>query len=127
MFELLRGKAAFLQWSCRIAAWPLGVCIALLHVVPAAHRPVTAIGHGLEHVGIFLLLGLAFGFGYPRRLWAVLWGLVVYCLTVEAIQIAVPGRHARLSDLLINAASALMGVAIAVALVRVWGRWKEER
>jgi VanZ family protein len=127
VLELARGKAAFLQWTCRIAAWPLGFGLALLHVVPATHRPVTVIGHGLEHVGVFLLLGLAFGLGYPRRLWAVLRGLVVYCLTVEAIQIAVPGRHARLSDLLINAASALMGVAIAVVLVRVWERWREER
>jgi len=104
----------------------LGICIALLHVVPPTHRPVTAVGHGLEHIGIFLLLGLAFGLGYPRRLRAVLAGLVVYCLTVEAIQLAVPGRHARLSDLLINAASALIGVAIAAVLIRVSVRWKEE-
>lgn len=124
MHERSQGKAALLHRSCRIAAWPLAVGIALLHVVPAAQRPVTPMGHGLEHIGVFLLLGLVFGLGYPRRLRAVLLGLVVYCLAVEAIQLVVPGRHARLSDLLINAASALVGVALAVVLTRVWGRWK---
>lgn len=126
MGALLRGDGALLYRSCRITAWPLAVFIALLHVVPAAQRPVTPMGHGLEHIGIFLLLGLVFGLGYPRRLRAVLPGLVVYCLTVEAVQLVVPGRHARISDLLINAASALMGVAIAVMLVRLWRLWKQE-
>lgn len=126
MLDKLRSEAGPLRSVGRMAVWLLAIGIVLLHVVPATHRPVTAVGHGLEHVGIFLLLGLAFGLGYPGRVRAVLSGLLVYCLTVEALQIAVPGRHPRLSDLLINTASALMGLAVAVVLMRVRARRRGE-
>jgi VanZ family protein len=109
------------------SAWGLAIGIALLHAVPATHRPVTGAGHNLEHLAVFVLLGLAFGLGYRHRLQLLLPALSVYCLVVEAMQIVVPGRHARLADLVINTGSALLGVGLAALSIRLWQRFGEGR
>jgi hypothetical protein len=80
----------------RVAAWLLVATIAALSLVPPSWRPVTGAGHGLEHIAIFLATGLAFGLGH-----------------------FVPGRHARMSDFVIDAASACIGVAVALVTTRM--------
>src|SRR2546429_9712162 len=41
--------------------------ITLLSLVPPQYRLVTAAAHNLEHLAIFLSVGIAFGAGYPDR------------------------------------------------------------
>jgi len=61
------------------------------------------------------MLGIAFGVGYARQRWPVALGLVGFTAAVEFAQLFVPGRHARLSDFVIDAGAVCLGIAI------VWG------
>lgn len=108
----MTGGLSVVQFFCRVAAWLLGLCIFLLHVVPANYRLTTPAGHSLEHIAVFLLIGLTCGFGYHRQFRSLLLGLAAYCLFLEAIQMVVPGRHPRISDLLMNTTSALLGACL---------------
>lgn len=103
---------------CRIAAWFLAVAIFVLHIVPPTHRPVTSAAHNVEHLVIFLGLGLVFGLGYYLRTRLLALALPAFCLAVEAVQQWVPGRHARLSDFLVNTVSAVVGLGVAFVLIR---------
>jgi VanZ family protein len=85
--------------------------IVFLSVVPAAARPGTG-AHNLEHIGIFLATGFAFACAYPKRL-TVMLALATFAAAVEAAQILVPGRHARLSDLIVDVAGICTGALLA--------------
>jgi VanZ family protein len=99
----------------RVAAWFLLLAIVVLSVVPPTYRPVTPAPHDVEHLVIFLLMGLAFGLGYESRPVLQIIGLVAFSAGIEALQLYVPGRHARLSDFLVNAVSVAFGVGLAAA------------
>lgn len=107
-----------MQLLCRLVAWSLAIVIVILHVVPPTHRPVTAASHNVEHLAIFLALGLAFGLGFARRARPLVVALPLYCLIIEAMQYWVPGRHARVLDLLVNVTSVLVGLGLAVVITR---------
>ena len=99
----------------RVVGWLLLAVIVFLTLSPASYRPVTKFGHNLEHFLIHLVLGITFGIGYARRWWLLALGLVGLTAAVEFAQLFVPGRHARLKDLVIDAGAVCLGVAI------VWG------
>ena len=100
----------------RVISWLLLAAAAFLTLAPRTFRPYTGVEHHLEHFLAFALLGLVFGLGYPRR--PVLLALigVMAAAALEILQRWVPGRHALLSDFMINAAGLCIGVAAAVAL-----------
>ena len=91
------------------AAWLLAATIVVLSLVPPSLRPVTGVAHDFEHLLIFLATGMAFGFGYPSRHRLLLIGLLTFTATVELGQNFVPGRHARLSDFLVDTAASWLG------------------
>jgi VanZ family protein len=99
-------------------ALTLGACPALLiaivvlSLVPAHDRPVTALPHSLEHLTIFFAAGLAFGIGYPQRRLFQFVALLAFTAAIELAQLLVPGRHARLSDFLIDAGGVTVGLWI---------------
>jgi VanZ family protein len=95
------------------SAWLLALAIVVLSVVPPLHRPVTNASHGVEHLLIFLATGLAFGLSYPKRRGIAAVGLVTFAGAIELAQLFVPGRHARMSDFVIDAAAACIGVALS--------------
>jgi VanZ family protein len=99
----------------KIAGWLLLAIIVFLTLSPPSYRPVTKVGHNLEHFLIHVLLGISFGIGYARQWWLVALGLVGLTAAVELAQLFVPGRHARLKDFVIDAGAACLGVAI------IWG------
>ena len=101
---------------CAIAAWLLATAIVVVHMVPPAYRPVSAASHGLEHMAIFFALGLAYGVAYQNRLRVLVVALPAFCAGVEVMQIWIPGRHARLTDFLIDTLSVLAGVGTAFIL-----------
>ena len=99
-------------------ALTLGACaalliaIAVLSLVPAHDRPVTALPHALEHLTIFFAAGLAFGIGYPQRHGFQFLALLVFSAVIEMAQLVVPGRHARLTDFVVDA----VGIITALSL-----------
>jgi VanZ family protein len=97
----------------RVAAWFLLLAIVVLSVVPPDYRPVTSAPHDVEHLVIFFLTGLAFGLGYASRRFLQIIGLAAFSAGIELLQLYIPGRHARLSDFLVNAVSVALGVGSA--------------
>jgi VanZ family protein len=94
----------------RIAAWSLAAAIVILSLVPPALRPATSAPHSLEHLLIYAATGFAFGLAYKRRHDLLAVFLVISSSIIEIAQLFVPGRHARLSDLIIDAIAACIGL-----------------
>jgi VanZ family protein len=105
----------------RLTAWTALAAIVLLTFVPPALRPVSAVPHVLEHFAVFLLVGGAFASGYPRRQLAIAVAAVPMTAVLELLQLFAPGRHARLSDFIINALGACAGVAVVWLIARGGG------
>jgi VanZ family protein len=101
----------------RVAAWVMVAAIVALTVVPPGLRPITAFPHGIEHAFTFLAVGILFGMAYIEREWILGIGVVVFCAAIEILQLYVPGRHARISDFVIDSAAGIAGVFL-VAFVR---------
>ena len=63
-----------------------------------------------------MVTGLAFGLGYGPKYISLALALVGFSGVVEIAQTLAPGRHARLSDFIIDAVAVTAGVAAAPAL-----------
>jgi VanZ family protein len=100
----------------RFLAWLLVAAITALSILPAEFRPVTPAPSFLEHFTVFLITGMAFCFGYRDRKVVVSVFLPLFAGSIEFAQLWVPGRHSRLSDLLVNISGALVGIE-AIALI----------
>jgi VanZ family protein len=102
----------------RIAAWCIAAAIAVLSVVPPALRPETGTPNNIEHFLIYFAAGFAFGLGYKlaRTLLAIL--SVMFCGCIEVLQLFVPGRHARLSDFIVDSLAMCLGL-MTTSLMRV--------
>ena len=112
-----------LQKTCQFSAWVLVLGIIVLSVVPARDRPVTPMPHTVEHLGIFILTGAAFGVGYWRYLFFSIVAVTIFSGLIELIQLYLPDRHARLSDFIIDACSISIGVIIGAFVVRFGTRY----
>jgi VanZ family protein len=99
--------------AARIAGWLLLAVIAFLSLSPASLRPVTPVGHTMEHVLAHVLVGGLFGIGYSKRPWLLVLSLVGLTAAIELAQLFVPGRHARLGDFVVDAGAACLGVGLA--------------
>lgn len=102
-------REASLQRVVRITAWSLAATIVVLSLVPSELRPETGVRHNLEHFFAFAATGAAFGLGYEARSGVREIRLIIFAGTVEIAQLFVSGRHARLSDFIVDA------LAISVA------------
>src|SRR4051812_39342425 len=100
----------------RIIAWLLTAAVTFATLGPPRYRPHSALGQQGEHALAFVLVGLAFGFGYPRRR-ALTAGIAVVSIgMLELLQLWMPGRHARLEDFIVDALAACAGIAVAAML-----------
>jgi VanZ family protein len=108
--------APSIRLVAKVVGWLLLAVIIFLTLSPPSYRPVTNVGHNLEHLLIHLMLGVTFGIGYARRWWPVALGLVALTAAIEFAQLFVPGRHARLKDLVIDAGAVCLGVAFVWAM-----------
>jgi VanZ family protein len=102
----------------RWAAWAALVLVVALMVVPPALRPVSGLPHALEHFLVFLLTGAAFGLGYPKQRFTIAIAALPVTAILELLQLLAPGRHARMSDFLIDA----LGMCAGIAAVAMRGR-----
>jgi VanZ family protein len=99
--------------ALRVASWGLVATIVILSTIPAAVRPTTG-AHYPEHVAIYLVTGLVFGLWYSSR-WMAAIKLAVFAAGIEVLQYFIPGRHARLADLMLDVLGTCAGVLLASA------------
>jgi VanZ family protein len=103
----------------RVIAWVLAAAVTFATLGPPRFRPHADLGQSGEHALAFVIVGLAFGLAYRRS--RPLTALVAVAMTgvIEILQFWAPGRHARLSDFVVDALGVCVGLAIAAALDRV--------
>ena len=107
--------------TIKIVAWLLLLSIIVLSVVPPSFRPITVLPHSIEHLTMFSVTGLAFGSAYASRYrdtFALVLFAVDFAAGVELVQLMIPGRHARLSDFIVDAFGLCIGV--------VFGTWLKQ-
>jgi VanZ family protein len=109
----------------QVAAWLLALAIVVLSLSPPSVRPITDAAHDVEHLIIFLATGAAFGFGYANRFWLLAITMLTFAAAIEVAQIWVPGRHARMSDFIVDAAASCLGVGLSFAISKI-KRWVSE-
>jgi VanZ family protein len=102
----------------RFAAWTLAAMIAVLTVVPPWMRPVTILWHDIEHAAIFAAAGAAFAIAYRGRSLSLILAATAYAAVLELAQLLVPGRHARMEDFLVDAASACCLILVCDVVFR---------
>lgn len=116
---MIFGARMFLYFL-RAASWTLLAAIVFFTLVPPGVRPVTVAPQVLEHAMIFFLTGAAFAFAYEVRSSRLLLISVAFSLSLELVQYFAPGRHARLSDALVDAASMCLGIVMVRVGIRLW-------
>jgi VanZ family protein len=100
----------------RILAWLLAAAATFATLGPPRFRPHSQLGHDGEHACAFILIGLAFGFAYPRHRWLAAAIAVVGTGAIEVLQLWAPGRHATPEDFVVDALAACAGLAAAAIL-----------
>lgn len=108
-----------LQRLFRLIAWACVAAIVMLSLVSPSLRPVTSLPHNFEHLAIFAITGLALGLGYSGYLARHIALLVIFAGAVELAQFVTPGRHPRVVDFVVDAASACAGAAVAALVLRL--------
>ena len=108
-----------LRIVAKIAAWTLATTIVVLSVVPPHSRPETGLPHGLEHFAIWWVTGIAFALAYNLKPFLLATALVIFSGAVEIAQLFVPGRHARVTDFIIDALACIVGLLMISITVQV--------
>jgi VanZ family protein len=100
----------------RLIAWGLAAAVTFATLGPPSYRPHADLGQNGEHALAFVLVGLAFGLAYRKN--RLMTALIAVMLTgvMEVLQFWAPGRHARLSDFIVDAAATCAGIALAAGL-----------
>ena len=96
----------------RLIAWGLAAAVTFATLGPPRYRPHADLGQNGEHALAFVLVGLAYR--KNRLVTAVV--AVALTGTMEILQFWVPGRHARISDFVVDAAAACAGLVLAATL-----------
>ena len=97
----------------RVSAWLLAAAVAFATLGPPSYRPHSTIGQDGEHALAFVLVGLAFGLAYGSHRLRTAAIAVILIGALELAQFLAPGRHARLEDFVVDAATACVGFGIA--------------
>lgn len=116
-----------LQTAFRIASALTMALIVVLSVVPPSVRPVTAAPHSIEHLAIFAISGALLGLAFPGRWLVRLSVLVLMAAAIELVQLWIPGRHARVSDLVENVLGSGLGLALSFVAykLRIDALWEK--
>lgn len=94
----------------RLIAWSLLTAVFVLSVVPPDLRPETGAPRHLEHFVAYFVTGFCFGLGYRWKPILLAPLLTLFCGLIEVAQRFVPGRHARLSDFVVDALAICIGL-----------------
>jgi len=109
-----------MQFYSRTLLLALTVTIVALSVVPPGWRPLTGVPHGVEHAVIFGLAGASLALSFARS--GLVLGIVAVMFTalIEVAQLWIPGRHARLSDFVVDTHGAWLGLVVGTMGRRLW-------
>lgn len=110
----------------RAIAWLLAAAVTFSTLGPPSLRPHSDLGQDGEHALAFILVGLAFGLAYRQHRLAVAAISVVLIGLLELMQFLAPGRHARLEDFVVDAATACVGLALAAAADWAMARFRAD-
>jgi VanZ family protein len=116
-----RAATSALKTLTRVAAWTLVTAIIVLSVVPPSLRPETEFPHAIEHFAIYWATGVAFALGYALAPLLVT-VLVIFPGAVEIVQLFIPGRHARVSDFIVDSLACIIGLVTVAVLAQVRSR-----
>jgi VanZ family protein len=105
--------------QARVVAWGLALVVIVLSLVPPELRLETIAPHFLEHFSMYVILGAAFAIGYNKKQGLLAIFFVIFAGALEATQLLVPGRHARLSDFVIDALGMYVGLFAVALTVRI--------
>jgi VanZ family protein len=100
------------RWCFQAAAWIAIAAITLLSIAPPSLRPTTFVPRKLEHLLIFGIAGLAFSLAYRANPLYQIIGMTALAGVLEVAQYWIPGRHARMSDFVINTIGVIIGVIV---------------
>ncbi len=110
-------NSILMSFILKAIAWILAAAVTFATLGPPTYRPhASDLGQNGEHAFAFILVGLAFGLAYNRNRWMTAALSFVMIGLLELVQGFMPGRHARLSDFVVDALAACAGVAFAAAL-----------
>ena len=111
----------------RLIAWGLAAAVTFATLGPARYRPHAAdVGQNGEHALAFVLVGLAFGLAYRRNRLITALAAVVTIGALEVLQFWAPGRHARLSDFVVDALATCAGLTVVAAMDWVVSRTRPQ-
>ena len=100
----------------RLIAWGLAAAITFVTLGPPSYRPHFHLGQNGEHALAFVLVGLAFGLAYRANRVVIAMLAIAMSGAIELLQFWAPGRHARLSDFIVDALAACAGLAAAAVI-----------
>ncbi|MGB3387009.1 MAG: VanZ family protein [Pseudaminobacter sp.] len=109
-----------LRTFLKITAWASLLAIAVVTLGPMVLRPETSAGPTFERLLAFAACGFLFAAAYPRRLWLIALMVVAAAITLEGLQLVIPGRHGHLSDLFTKIGGGLTGVLVVGAFAGMW-------
>jgi len=102
----------------RVCGWAAVAAIAILSLVPGDLRPHLLSVSQLEHFAAYLVAGAVLILGYSgvRPAVTTASALPIYAAILELIQLWVPGRSARLIDVVAGSLGAWAGVALILVV-----------
>ncbi len=113
-FETMLARVA------KIAAWASVAFIVYATLVPLAMRPTLGrLGSDYERFAAYLVVSALIVAAYPQHPIRVGLAVVIAAVILEVAQLAIPDRDARVSDVLIKATGALIGILAAWS----WNKW----
>jgi hypothetical protein len=99
----------------QIAAWLALAAIVFVTVSPIGLRPHDVLSVSYDRAFAFAILSALFVLAYPKHWLPVGLTIIVSAGGIELLQELSPSRHAKMSDALVKAGGAALGVALAWA------------
>lgn len=110
--------------TAKIAAWASIAFVVYATLVPLAMRPTLGrLGTDYERFAAYVVVSALIVLAYPQHPVRIGVAVVTAALILEMAQLAIPDRDARVSDALIKAAGALIGILAAW----FWNKWRDSR
>jgi len=116
-------RTQFVRPAATIVAWGLAAFIVYATLGPQNLRPHLGDAR-LERFGAYFVTAAAFVVAYPKRPLTIAIAAVTAAVLLEAGQLLIPGRDARVIDAITKAFGGLAGVAAAAASSALWARWR---
>jgi hypothetical protein len=103
-----------------LLAWLLLLATAFVTLAPIGLRPESGLPPSVERFAAFLLLSFVFTLAYPHRLLRVILIVAAAAIGLEALQLLIPTRDARLIDMAMKLLGGGVGAGLGVAMLRLF-------